>query len=68
MDRELGFKVKVKLLEQQKTQVWLAKEIGISKQNLNNVINGARNLRLEELLEHYAKTCEVNKELYYGTN
>lgn len=65
---ELGFKVKVKLLEQGKSQVWLANQIGISKQNLNNVINGARNLRLEELLQHYVKTGEVKKELYYGTN
>ena len=64
MDRELGFKVKLRLLEQQKTQVWLAKQLGISRQSVNNVIHGARNLKLEELLEHYAKTGEVKKELY----
>lgn len=68
MGRELGFKVRVKLLEKNMTQVELANIIGISKQNLNNVINGARNLKLEELLEHFVKTGEVRKEIYYGTD
>lgn len=64
----LGYKVKIKLLEQGRTQKSLADEIGISKQNLNNVLQGAKNLRLEHLLEHYIATGEVRKELYHGTN
>jgi antitoxin component HigA of HigAB toxin-antitoxin module len=68
MDNELRFKIKVKLLEQGKTQTWLAKEIGCSKQNLSNVLRGNKNLKLEETLLYYIKTGKVRKDFYCGTN
>lgn len=56
---ELGYRLKIKLLEERKTQKWLCQQYGISKQLLSNCINGESNLLLEEAIEYYIKTGEI---------
>lgn len=58
---ELALKVKMKIAEQGINQVTLAKQLGCSKENLNNVLAGSKNLRLEEALDHYIKTGQTYK-------
>lgn len=52
---ELGYKLKIKLLNENKTQTWFAEQLGISRQLLSNVINGDANLLLEIAIEKYVE-------------
>ena len=58
----LGYKLKIKLLKEGKSQTWLAKKLDISKQLLNNCIYGESNLKLEETLEHYIELGIIIKK------
>lgn len=48
-----GYKLKIKLLQEGKSQSWFANELGISRQQLTNVLYGEGNLRLELAIEKY---------------
>jgi plasmid maintenance system antidote protein VapI len=50
---EQGFKLKIKLLNENKSQSWFASQLGISRQQLTNVIYGEGNLRLELAIDKY---------------
>ena len=50
---ELGYKLKIKLLQEGKTQSWFAAQFGISRQQLTNVLYGESNLFLEIAMEKY---------------
>jgi len=48
-----GYKLKIKLLQEGKSQSWFANKLGISRQQLTNVLYGEGNLRLELAIEKY---------------
>jgi plasmid maintenance system antidote protein VapI len=50
---ERGFKLKIKLMQDNKTQVWLARQLNITPQLITNVIYGNENLNLEIALDQY---------------
>lgn len=50
---ERGFRLKIKLMQDNKTQFWLAKELGVTPQLITNVIYGDGNFNLEIALDQY---------------
>lgn len=54
-------KIKIRLIKLNLTQQQVANDLGVSRQQLNNVINGiVENLPLEEKLKNY---LQVNKKV-----
>jgi len=50
---ELGKQVRIRLIELDMTQVQLAQLLGVSKQSLNNVLQGEASLKIEEKLKDW---------------
>ena len=63
---KLGYELKLKLLQEGKTQSWLAKQYGISRQLLSNCLYGESNLKLRLAIEKYVKegVIEYDKNQY----
>lgn len=60
ISKSMAKKIKIRLIKLNLTQQQVANDLGVSKQQLNNVINGiVENLPLEEKLKKY---LQVNKK------
>lgn len=64
---EQGFKLKIKLLNENKSQSWFASRLGISRQQLTNVIYGEGNLRLELAIDKYIEEGLIEEGLIDDT-
>lgn len=61
ISKSMAKKIKIRLIKLNLTQQQVANDLGVSKQQLNNVINGiVENLPLEEKLKKY---LQVNKKV-----
>lgn len=67
INRKTRLKIKVALINNNTTQIELAKKMGVSKQQLNNVLNGlVENLKIEERLLSWLNTGEISPTIAFN--